>query len=253
MLIRYGNILRVTGLSMCVALTPFSLPGFLYGTSVAQTPMVNQECDMTQLYQPGYGWIPGSEEYSCTTSITYLNDGSEYLNDLNSSCGGGPCPTAPGDSGDTGNIDPSSCEFEQGMENERDRLASEIADEIRLSMHWVRIEFSAVIYFNGSTYRRDSLDTGTENNVGITFEERPGEVVAAIVHSHPFQSYSSPTPADWSKLSERSTASGGGAHYILNYNDNTLYEYDASDKPRLEGAVDGTEANASDAQGTCDD
>jgi hypothetical protein len=139
------------------------------------------------------------------------------------------------------------------MENERDRLAKDIADEIRLSMHWVRIEFAAVIYFNGSTYRRDSLDTGTENNVGITFEERPGEVVAAIVHSHPFQSYSSPTTADWSRLSERSTTSGGGAHYILNYNDNTLYEYDASDTPRLEGAVDGTEANISDAQGTCDD
>jgi len=56
-------------------------------------------CETTAIYQPGVGWIAGSEITTCTTNTYHtITDGSAFIENYNNSCGfGNPCPPAPGD------------------------------------------------------------------------------------------------------------------------------------------------------------
>lgn len=147
-----------------------------------------------------------------------------------------------------------ACMAEQMTEEERDILANEIANLIRTAPGWLYNEYGAIIWYDGTNYRRGTLTAGNSNSVALNFQEgQSNEIVAAIVHSHPLNSWSSPSAADWSVLSGQPTTPDGGANYILNYSDSTLYEYDASDTPRLSGSMDGTTENAIDAKGNCND
>lgn len=251
-----GQCLKLTVCSVLLAIPAYSLQGFNYDQALARIPLGQQNCETTQIYQPGYGWIPGSEITTCEVGIPNSSDGSEYLANLNASCGSGPCEGAPQDGDEDAELDPEVCEVEQAMESERDRLANEIADEIKSLGDWDQVEYGAVIYWDGSSFSRDALDRGTIDNVDFTISTSIGDVVA-LVHSHTPGSYSIPSPGDWSSIdtiidagyADNSTI----AHYILNHDDGQFYEYDNTDRPRGDGLGFGTATHSDDAKGECND
>lgn len=199
-------------------------------TAMAQIPVIEQDCETTQIYQDGYGWIAGSAITTCETNITYINDGSQMLGNLGSSCGSGPCEGPPPDSEEV--IDEKSCEFEQGIEKQKDIEANEYSDLIQQKTDWDEVEYGALIYRNTMTggIRFGTLQRGDEDGVPLDPARRTNEVFAGIIHSHPEDSIGAPSDIDWASArnlvdSDRANAADF-SHYILDYDTKELNEFD---------------------------
>ena len=151
------------------------------------------------------------------------------------------------------------CRIEQAIEEERDKMAREIADEIKSKSDWRDYEYGTVIYRGPNGLRRGGLDKAKSKNgsVALTVGVRAGESIVGFVHSHPTGSYSVPSPQDWITAYQEVRASGSDrenfSHYILDYRSGELYEFDMNDQgdQHATGRADGDVEQANDAKGTC--
>lgn len=165
-------------------------------------------------------------------------------------------PVAP-DGGETEDKseEKKKCEAKQGRERMRDFAARRLEAGIREKDDWNEIEYGAVIYSGPAGTRIDLLDTGTTDNVDWTIDTREGETVVGLVHSHPSNSYTVPSPDDWAAADQAIAKHGGDlsnfSHYILDFDTNKLYEYDGTSERSPDGRADGTQTNIDDANSNC--
>lgn len=169
-------------------------------TSPSHAQIIDTQCETTQIFQPGVGWIEGSEITTCTSTVTTINDGSGALENMNNSCGlGNPCPSAPEDEGGT-LTDEQVCQAQQAVESHEDSLAANIAKEIRKentpTSNPDNNEFGAfVLRLSNNQYVRVSLTEGITGAVSLTGMLRAARTqygqhinaanIVAVVHSHP--------------------------------------------------------------------
>jgi len=172
--------------------------GLIYICAVSfSQAQIGTTCDTTAIYQPGHGWVQGSEQTTCTPVFTNPHDGFIGNGD-DGPCGSGGCPEAPIDE-DEGLTEEQECQIEQAKESEDDRLAGEIADVIRArntaSSNPDNVEGGAfILQLNDNTHVRVRVRYGSTGAVSLRTmysEARRGypgidaSNIVAIVHSHP--------------------------------------------------------------------
>ena len=150
------------------------------------------------------------------------------------------------------------CIDEQKLESERDRIAQEIAEEIRATDDWDEYEYGVVIYegLNGLRRGKWQKQENPKLPFALKYDDGPDKIVG-FIHSHPTRSYSVPSPSDWlsarTALRDTNSRRDDFAHYILDYDTRTLYEYDLGDPgdEHPTGREDGSEEQKNDAGGIC--
>lgn len=97
----------------------------------ANAQIITQDCQTTVIVSEGQV-VPGSEITTCTTTVTNVNDGSQFLENQNNSCGSGnPCPEPPEDNGTQEPLPKRVvCQAEQEAESARDAATREAVEEI---------------------------------------------------------------------------------------------------------------------------